>query len=506
MKTTMKSKNGRKSLTFTCGNVIRLWFLLGLFILLAMIWKQGKKSCKCSRMIAPTVMITLGQLQIEIMDASKQRCFFTFKVTERRKVIIPEYSFWKKPENRNISVLESTWGHLPITYQYLVGSPPSKMKFMSIGISSIYKEKEQHLLETVESIFSHCCPEELKKIVLVIYLANDDYELNANIAEEIKATFSEHINKKRLLVIQSSTASYPPLWDLKEGQRENRDDIGYAVKQNVDYAYLVNFCANLSHYYLMLEDDIVCASNFVSIIQRYLHNTMEHWATVAFSTLGSIGKLYHNADLTRLARFLLMFYRDMPVDHLLEMFYKSRAQKTLITFRPSLFQHIGRVSSFHNIETEIKDPEFEEDLGDSGDFLSASCFTNISIVLNYPPENVCPPGKGVFWGKKVEANSFFTIVFGNPIIAQKIQIYTGSAEYSKDILYDGHVEEGRLKVHSEDGQTCLIFRKIGTFKDGRFELEDKQRSNDIECLRILITAPQKEWLRIRKINIWVKKY
>lgn len=379
-------------------------------------------------------------------------------------------------------------------------------EFMSIGISSIYKKKEQHLLATVESIFSHCSPEELKKILLVIYLANNDSELNVEIAEEIKAMFSEHINEKRLLVIQSSIASYLPFWNFKEGQQDNREDIGYAAKQNVDYAYLVNFCANLSHYYLMLEDDIVCASNFVSIIQRYLHDTVDHWTTVAFSTLGSIGKLYHNSDLIRLARFLLLFYHDMPVDHLLELFHKSRVQNSLITFRPSLFQHVGRVSSFHNIETEIKDPEFEEDLGDSGDFLSASCFTNIPIVLNYPPENVCPPGKGIFWGKEVAANSFFTIVFGNPIIAQKILIYTGSAEYAKDILYDGHVEEGRLKVHSEKGQTCLIFREIGTFKDGRFELEDKQRSNDIECLRIQVTAPQKEWLRIRKINIWVKKY
>ncbi|XP_070813591.1 alpha-1,3-mannosyl-glycoprotein 4-beta-N-acetylglucosaminyltransferase C-like [Pituophis catenifer annectens] len=477
----MKSKNGRKSLTCTCGNIIRLWFLLGLFILLAMIWKQGKKSCNCSRMITPMV-------------------------TGRRKVIIPEYPFWKKPGDRNISVLESAWGLLPITYQYLAGSPSSEMKFMSIGISSIFKKKEQHLLATIESIFSHCSPEELKKILLVIYLANNDSELNVEIAEEIKAMFSEHINEKRLLVIQSSIASYLPFWNFKEGQQDSREDIGYAAKQNVDYAYLVNFCANLSHYYLMLEDDIVCASNFVSIIQRYLYDTMDHWTTVAFSTLGSIGKLYHNSDLIKLARFLLLFYRDMPVDHLLELFHKSRVQNSLIIFRPSLFQHVGRVSSFHNIETQIKDPEFEEDLGDSGDFLSASCFTNIPIVLNYPPENVCPPGKGAFWGKEVAANSFFTIVFGNPIIAQKILIYTGSAEYAKDILYDGHVEEGRLKVHSEKGQTCLIFREIGTFKDGRFELEDKQRSNDIECLRIQVTAPQKEWLRIRKINIWVKKY
>ncbi|XP_039196273.1 alpha-1,3-mannosyl-glycoprotein 4-beta-N-acetylglucosaminyltransferase C-like isoform X1 [Crotalus tigris] len=477
----MKSKNGRNSLACTCGKIIRLWFLLGLFILLAMIWKQSKKSCKCPRITS-------------FMDPG------------RKKIIIPENYFWKKPKNLNISVPESAWGPLPITYQYLVGSPSSKMSFLSIGISSIYKKKEQHLLGTVESIFSHCSAEELEKILLVIYLANNDSQINVQTAKDIKAKFSEHVAEKRLLVIQSSTTSYPPLGNLKVGQWDKRKDIGYAAKQNVDYAYLLNFCANLSHYYLMLEDDVVCATNFVSIIQSYLHDTKLHWTTISFSTLGFIGKLYHNTDLTRLARFLLMFYRNMPGDHLLELFHKSRAQEILITFRPSLFQHVGRVSSFHNIEMEIKDSEFDEDFGDWGDIVSASCFTNIPIVLNYTPENVCPPGNEVFWGKDVTANSFFLIVFGNPIIAQKVLIYTGSAEYSKDILYGGLVEEGRLKVYLDEGQTCLIFRQIGKFKNGRFEFEDKQRNKEIECLRIQVTTPQKEWLRIRRINIWVKKY
>ncbi|XP_063174049.1 alpha-1,3-mannosyl-glycoprotein 4-beta-N-acetylglucosaminyltransferase C-like [Candoia aspera] len=477
----MKSKNVWKSLTCTCGNISRLCFLLGLFILFAMIWKQGKKDCKCS--------ITTP-----------------YMVTERKKVIIPECPFWKKTQNLNISVLESASGPLPIKYKYLVGSPPSKTRFLTIGISSIYKVKEQRLLGTVESIFSHCSPEELKQILLVIYLANNDSEINVQTAKEIKERFSEHINAGRLLVIQSSTASYPPLGNVKDQHWGNREEIGYAAKQNVDYAYLINFCANLSQYYLMLEDDIVCSTNFVSIIQGYIKDRKEQWTTIAFSRLGFIGKLYHNSDLTRLARFLLMFYHDLPGDWLLELFHKSRAQESLIIFRPSLFQHVGRVSSFHSIETEIIDPEFEEDSGDLGDFLTASCFTNIPSVLNYEPENVCPPGNGVFWGKDVTADSFFTIVFGNPIVPQKIRIYTGSAEYNKDILYDGYVEEGRLKVHTEDGQTCLIFKKLGKFRNGRFELKDEKKDNDIECLRIQVTAPQKEWLRIRKINIWVKKY
>lgn len=71
-------------------------------------------------------MIPLSLLQMQIGDAGKQIFFFTFKVIGRKNIIIPEHSFWKKPENLNISVPESAWGPLPITYQNLVGSPSSK--------------------------------------------------------------------------------------------------------------------------------------------------------------------------------------------------------------------------------------------------------------------------------------------------------------------------------------------------------------------------------------------
>uniref|UniRef100_H9GVN8 Alpha-1,3-mannosyl-glycoprotein 4-beta-N-acetylglucosaminyltransferase C n=1 Tax=Anolis carolinensis TaxID=28377 RepID=H9GVN8_ANOCA len=377
--------------------------------------------------------------------------------------------------------------------------------FLTIGISSVYKEKEHHLLNTIESILSHSSPAELKMIILVIYLANNSSQLNERSTKEIKARFSEHVNKGTLLVIQSYLTSYPPLSSQKTNLWDNRWGIGCRAKQNVDYAYLVNFCAGLSWYYLMLEDDIVCAANFVSIIQNYVKDRTTPWTTIAFSRLGYIGKLYHSSDLIKLARFLLMFYDSLSADWLLDYFYKSKGQENAILFRPSLFQHIGRLSSFHNMEIQLQDPEFEEDTGPSGDIPAASCFTNIPTFSHYVPGNVCPPSKDVFWGMNVTSKSFFTVVFERPVVPQKIHIYTGSAEYQKDFLYYGYVEQGRLKIHLHGGQTCLTFQWIGDFKEGRFKMEKNKNNDDIDCLRIHAKAPQKQWLIIRKINIWVKK-
>ncbi|XP_020652873.3 alpha-1,3-mannosyl-glycoprotein 4-beta-N-acetylglucosaminyltransferase C [Pogona vitticeps] len=479
----MKYRSFQMPLAHYWGNVSRLFLLLGLLsILFAIVWKQNKDKCKCPKGKEAGFVVANEQNTMNLDDI-----------------------IWKKSQRSNVSVIENAMGPLPVQYTYLVGSPPLKKRFLTIGISSVHKVKEEYLLKTISSIFSHCSPEELQLITLVIYLANNNIQLNEQSAREIEAEFSAHINSGRLLVIESSLAGYPHLSTLEASHWGNEGKTGARAKQNVDYAYLVNFCAGLSDYYLMLEDDIVCATSFVAIIQRYVRQREAPWTTIAFSRLGSIGKLYHSSDLYKLARFLLLFYDAMPADWLLEAFHQSQAQEHAIMFRPSLFQHIGRVSSFHSMETQFKDPEFEEDNGDLGDFPLASCFTNIPNFSNYMPSDVCPPGRGVFWGKNITSKSFFTVVFAHPIVPQKIQIHTGSAEYNQDILYDGYVEKGRLKVHSHDGQTCLTFQRTGVFKDGFFEMEDKSSEDDIDCLRIQVTAPQKQWLRIRRISIWVKK-
>ncbi|XP_077177957.1 alpha-1,3-mannosyl-glycoprotein 4-beta-N-acetylglucosaminyltransferase C-like [Paroedura picta] len=459
----------------------RLCFLLALLtILLVIIWKESKRQCQCP-----------GAEKTELQD------------TEEKSINL-ENIIWKMPQNQNFTVIANVLGPLPIPYKYLLGSPPIKRKFLTIGISAVYRESEHYLLKTLESIFRNSRPEGLSLITVVIYLANNDSKLNEQSAKEIEAQFGEHVNEGRLLAIESSLTSYPSLSYMKEIFFDIQEKAQYRSKQNVDYAYLLNFCANLSQYYLMLEDDVVCANNFVSAIQNYVQSEVKSWTTVAFSSLGHIGKLYHSSDLIKLARFLLMFYDQMPGHWLVKLFHQSQNQKDLIIFRPSLFQHVGRVSSFHNMEVLLQDSEFQEDSEDFGDFPAASCFTNIPVFADYLPEKVCPPAKGLFWGKNITSHSFFTIVFATPIIPQKIKICTGSAEYNQDILHYGYVETGRLKIHTHDGVTCLLFDRIGDFSNGLFEMKDINSMDDIDCLRIQATAPQKQWLQIRRINIWVK--
>ncbi|XP_069824138.1 alpha-1,6-mannosyl-glycoprotein 4-beta-N-acetylglucosaminyltransferase-like [Dendropsophus ebraccatus] len=394
---------------------------------------------------------------------------------------------------------------LDVPYKYLLGSPPGKKRFLSIGISSVKRKKENYLPTTLQSIFSHCSQNELKEVLVVVYLANTRHTDNSDTAREIYERFFSEIDAGHLLVISSYKAAYPPLDGLKRNYNDSPQRVHFRSKQNVDYAFLVNFCANISRYYLMLEDDVTCSMNFLTHIKKYVKDQTRPWTTITFSNLGYIGKLYHNEDLPTLARFLLLFYDEMPCDWLLDHFYRSKAQADIIRYKPSLFQHIGQFSSFQGTYNKLKDKDFVERVEAYGDHPAASCFTDMKVHRDNAPENVCFPGPGFFWGMQIDSGNYFTMVFQRPTDIQKIRIVTGSVAHPKDVLRSGNVQVGRGK--QQNNKNCKIFTEIGNFQNGTFTIDniDRDTGGAVDCLKIQVSAPQADWLIIQKVGIWVRK-
>ncbi|KAM3918757.1 alpha-1,6-mannosyl-glycoprotein 4-beta-N-acetylglucosaminyltransferase-like [Leptodactylus fuscus] len=392
-----------------------------------------------------------------------------------------------------------------IPYKYMLGSPSGAKRYLSIGISSVKRKKENYLMTTIQSIFSHCNQDELNELVIVIYLANTKHSDNQDTAKEIAKHFPSEIARGQLLVISSYINAYPPLVGLKRNYDDAPNRVTFRSKQNVDYAFLVNFCANLSRYYLMLEDDVTSSMNFLTSIKKYIEEYRLPWTTMAFSNLGYIGKLYHSEDLPKLSRFLLLFYDEMPCDWLLDLFYKSKAQKDIIRFQPSLFQHIGRYSSFLGNFNKLLDKDFVEVVELYGDHPLASCFTDITVYKGNTPDNACFAGPSFFWGKQINSGNHFTMVFHKPTNIHKIGILTGTGEHPTDILKSGNVHIGRQKERNR--KTCNTFTKIGEFQNGTFLLDniDPTTGTAIDCLKIQVSAPQDNWLIIQKVGIWVRK-
>ena len=48
---------------------------------------------------------------------------------------------------------------------------------------------------------------------------------------------------------------------------------------------------NLSEYYVQIEDDVVCAKDFIQKMKNFISKQKKPWSTLNFSELGFIGKV-----------------------------------------------------------------------------------------------------------------------------------------------------------------------------------------------------------------------
>ncbi|NXS25490.1 MGT4B acetylglucosaminyltransferase, partial [Mystacornis crossleyi] len=85
-----------------------------------------------------------------------------------------------------------------------------------------------------------------------------------------------------------------------------------------------------------------------------------------------VGKMFKSLDLSLIVEFILMFYKDKPIDWLLDHIlwvkvcnpekdakHCDRQKANLrIRFKPSLFQHVGTHSSLAGKIQKLKDKDF----------------------------------------------------------------------------------------------------------------------------------------------------
>uniref|UniRef100_A0A8B9ZDK8 Alpha-1,3-mannosyl-glycoprotein 4-beta-N-acetylglucosaminyltransferase C n=1 Tax=Buteo japonicus TaxID=224669 RepID=A0A8B9ZDK8_9AVES len=390
-----------------------------------------------------------------------------------------------------------------VSYHLLAGSLSPHKKFLAVGLASVQRPRGYYLPATLQSLFKQSTEEELQEMVVVVHLADADPRWNVHVAANIARKFAHHILLGQLLLIHTPQEFYPTLEGLKRNYNDPEERVRFRSKQNVDYAFLLAFAANLSSYYLMIEDDVWCAKSFLTAIRKALASQEgSNWATLEFSKLGYIGKLYHSSDLPRLARFLLLFYQEMPCDWLLVHFRLLLTQKDVIRFKPSLFQHMGLYSSFQGTINRLEDDEFQADALDLPDNPPAALFTSMSVFENYEPLKAYGTAEGYFWGKDPAAGSVFSIIFHQPAHITRVRVRTGSDERQSDFLHAGVLELGRQR--QADGRDCSAYTTVGTFEKGTFERQglEKGMPGPVECMRIRVTQDQTEWLIIQSIDIW----
>ncbi|XP_035378290.1 alpha-1,3-mannosyl-glycoprotein 4-beta-N-acetylglucosaminyltransferase C isoform X1 [Electrophorus electricus] len=388
----------------------------------------------------------------------------------------------------------------------LAGVPQQDKKYLTVGLSSVRRKKENYLLSTLYSIFSQSSEKELADMVVVVLLADFDLQFVQETLRSIMEKFSSRLSQGQLLVIHVDEEHYPPLTGLKRNFNDAPDRVTFRSKQNMDYAHLVHFCANLSRYYLMLEDDVSCSKGFLSAIRGHIHSLgSSPWTSLEFSKLGYIGKLYHSSDLLQLGHFLYIFYQELPCDFLMSHFRTLLMQDKPIRFRPSLFQHMGTYSSFQSIYNKLKDEDFDVDPGHNP---AADVYTDIGVYNHHLPQQAYEngPENQFFWGKSpIKEGNFFLVAFHEPVVVSRILIQTGKD--GNDMLVSADVELGETVTKGATGMKCTGSHTVGSLREGQFEQQDMQRTlkSPVLCLNIRVTAPQTNWVIIKGIQVWTVK-
>ncbi|XP_037629666.1 alpha-1,3-mannosyl-glycoprotein 4-beta-N-acetylglucosaminyltransferase C-like [Sebastes umbrosus] len=394
---------------------------------------------------------------------------------------------------------------LNVSYRLLAGAPSTQQRYLSVGISSVKRKNGNYLTPTLKSVFSQSSPEERSSMVVVVLLADFDVSWRVTTVREVKTEFAVELEQGQLVVLHVPRDLYPPFTGLKRNYNDAPDRVSFRSKQNLDYSFLINYSAGLGRYYLQLEDDVSCAKNFLSSIKRRVEEQEAKkttWTMLEFSTLGYIGKLYKSTNLPLLARFLFLFYQEMPCDWLMSRFRELLTQKGTIIFKPSLFQHMGTFSSFQGTYNKLKDKDFEE-----GSYANplAEVYSDMSTYKKQYPKLAWDAGEGFFWGRSPENGSYLTVVFKDPTVVTGIIVETGSE--GKDLLESAQVEIGHDVITTEKNEkSCKEFQPVGTLANGRFEMQeiDKRYRSTSSCLRIKVTAGQKDWVIIKKIRILTK--
>ncbi|XP_049714426.1 alpha-1,3-mannosyl-glycoprotein 4-beta-N-acetylglucosaminyltransferase C-like [Elephas maximus indicus] len=392
-----------------------------------------------------------------------------------------------------------------VNSRILIGAPPMRKKLLTIGISSAQHPQRSYLLDTLQSIFFASTPSELKHIIVLVHLADPDPKWLHQMVFNISSLFKPYIQARQLVVISTPLKNYLPLKHLKKKFNDTPTFVAFRSKQNMEYAFLMNFATNHSDYFLMIEDGVKCAPGFVTQIATIL-SAWEYkpYVTLEFSQLGFTGKLFRTRDLPRFVHFLLLFYQEMPCDYLLSHFLDLLMQKKPIQFFPSLFQHRGNYSSFKGKFNSLKGKDLEENDIGSPSNPAASIYTSLQVAKGSVLMNAYSLDENFFYTKEATVGSHLTVVLDKPAKVIQVQVLTGSGLKEENQLKEGQVELGFDS--SNRSNDCDDYILLGFLVNGILNKQvlSEESGKKVKCVRLLVTATAPSGIVVRHINLWIK--
>ncbi|XP_048751518.2 alpha-1,3-mannosyl-glycoprotein 4-beta-N-acetylglucosaminyltransferase C-like [Ostrea edulis] len=412
--------------------------------------------------------------------------------------------FLNKP-SADLTTLRSNWRADACIIQ---NASTTKKRYLTIGIPTVKREKGEYILNTIQSIVNCTRNEELRKIYIVVFLADFDDAWKADISRHLREKFGDIISIGTLHVIQAWESFYPPLDNLKHTYIDPETKTKWRAKQNVDYAFLFLYSQVLATYYIQMEDDVYTVPGYFKIIKDYINNFRERWVCLEFSELGFIGKLYRSEDIEKFAEMVLLFYAQQPCDITDLSFNTQMLQFKRHIRRPTIFEHVGYHSSLPGKIQPLKDrffPAHPKTL--KGDNPPAKLYTSLSFDGYFNPDKPYNKEDGIFWSSKNgRANDWFTVVFDEPQLLSEIVIHTGIKTNLDDKIHHAKLEASLASSSTGPGKPiCSKNKHLGYFEDGDIQITEVQSligQQKIHCLNIIITNTQQNWVIVREIAVF----
>ncbi|KAF0040284.1 hypothetical protein F2P81_008519 [Scophthalmus maximus] len=398
-----------------------------------------------------------------------------------------------------------------------------------MGVPSVKREVHSYLTDTLSSLMSELSAAEKDDCVIVVLIAEADQQYAGSVADNLKLLFPAEIQSGLLEVVSPSVHFYPDFSRLRESFGDPKERVRWRTKQNLDYCFLMMYAQTKGTYYVQLEDDIVARPNFFTTMKNFaLQQPSEEWMILEFSQLGFIGKMFKSSDLSLIVEFMLMFYKDKPIDWLLDhiMWVKvcnpekdakhcDRQKANLrIRFKPSLFQHVGTHSSLAGKIQKLKDKDFGKQTLHKGHANPlAEVTTSLKTYQHFTLEKAYL-GEDFFWAFTPVAGDFIRIRFFTPVRIERFFFRSGNIEHPGDKLFNTSVEvlpfdniqaekealtDGREKTpkyhRTEDG-----FIRIGTFQNGVAEGEVDPTFGPLEAMRLSVVTDCPVWVILSEVR------
>uniref|UniRef100_A0A452IFJ3 Uncharacterized protein n=1 Tax=Gopherus agassizii TaxID=38772 RepID=A0A452IFJ3_9SAUR len=402
--------------------------------------------------------------------------------------------------NKNVLHLPTIFHHLPhllskensLQPAVHVGQGRTGVSIV-MGIPSVKREVHSYLTDTLNSLISELTQQEKEDTVIVVMIAETDEQYTTGVAENIKNLFPKEIHSGLLEVISPSPHFYPDFSRLRESFGDPKERVRWRTKQNLDYCFLMMYAQSKGIYYVQLEDDIVAKPNYLNTMKNFaLQQPSEEWMILEFSQLGFIGKMFKSLDLSLIVEFILMFYKDKPIDWLLD----------------------------HILWVKVCNPEKDADKDFGKQALRkehvnppAEVSTSLKTYQHFTLEKAYLR-EDFFWAFTPMAGDFIRFRFFKPLRIERFFFRSGNIEHPEDKLFNTTVEvlpfdslqsdkealqEGRgtaFKYHrTSDG-----YIQIGSFSKGVAEGEVDPSFGPLEAIRLVIQTDSPVWIILSEVT------